>query len=162
MGQDEDLASAGVATNDDTGEPGLPIHADLRRLLDYWNRKRGNRLCPCRGDIDPIDLRFMLDRIALTEVHENPRRYRLRLVGTWWHRLLGFESTGMWMEDWPHANQHRITIEFYQALLAGRQPRFKRRDAMIDDRLLQYEIMLLPLSEDSLRISMILTGIGAD
>ena len=33
---------------------------------------------------------------------------------------------------------------------------------MIDDRLLQYEIMLLPLSEDSLRISMILTGIGAD
>jgi hypothetical protein len=151
-----------VAIDDASGSEGPPANADLRRLLDYWNEKRGERHYPSRADIDPLDLRFMLDRIALTEVHENPRRYRLRLVGTWWLRLLGFESTGMWMENWPHANQHRITVEFYQAMLDAKQPRFKHRDAIIDDRLLQYEILLLPLSEDNEHISMIVTGIGPD
>jgi hypothetical protein len=102
----------------------------------------------------------MLDRIALTEVHDDPRRYRLRLVGGFWYRLLGFEATGMWLEDWPHANQRAITAAFYQAVIDGRVPRFLRRDGIVDDRVLSYEIMLLPLSEDGSRISMIMTGIG--
>jgi hypothetical protein len=143
-------------------QPATPSHGDLRRLLDYWQEKCQDRAYPRRRDIDPVDLHFMLDRIALTEVHEQPRRYRLRLVGTHWYRLLGFEATGLWMQDWPHANQRRITMEFYDALIAGRRPRFTRRDAMVDDRMLSYEIMLLPLSEDGTRISMIVTGIGPD
>jgi hypothetical protein len=145
-----------------TGAEALPRHPDLRRLLDYWNLRCGDRAFPRRGDIDPIDLKFMLDRIALTEVHENPRRYRLRLVGSFWYRIAGFEATGMWLEDWPHANQRKITVDSYEAMIADRQPRFTRRDAIVDDRSLHYEIMLLPLSEDGERISMIMTGIGTD
>jgi hypothetical protein len=34
------------------------------------------------------------------------------------------------------------------------------RDAWVDDKKLGYEILLLPLSEDGTRISMIVTGIG--
>ena len=145
-----------------TGAEALPRHPDLQRLLDYWNLRRGDRDFPRRGDIDPIHLKFMLDRIALTEVHENPRRYRLRLVGSFWYRIAGFEATGMWLEDWPHANQRKITVDSYEAMIADRQPRFTRRDAIVDDRSLHYEIMLLPLSEDGQRISMIMTGIGTD
>jgi hypothetical protein len=150
------------AINDADGNIGIPASADLRRLLEYWNEKRAGRRWPRRRDLDPVDLRFMLERIALTEVHDNPRRYRLRLVGSWWHRLLGFESTGMWMDDWPHEQQRQITVDFYEALVAGGRPRFRRRDAIVDDRLLQYEIMLLPLSDDGGDLSMILTGIGTD
>ena len=151
------------AINDATGLAELPASADLRRLLAYWNGQRGARTFPGRGDIDPVDLGFMLDRIALTEVHDgDPRRYRLRLVGSFWHRLVGFEATGMWLEDWPHANQRKITMDFYEALIAGRAPRFTRRDAIVDDQVLSYEIMLLPLSEDGSRVSMIMTGIGQD
>ncbi|HVY99653.1 MAG TPA: PAS domain-containing protein [Dongiaceae bacterium] len=149
-----------LAINEATGLAEMPASMDLRRLLAYWDRQRGGRPFPGRGDIDPIDLRFMLDRIALTEVHEDPRRYRLRLVGSFWHRLVGFEATGMWLDDWPRANQRAITAAFYEALIAGRVPRFTRRDAIVDDQLLSYEIMLLPLSEDGRRISMIITGIG--
>lgn len=108
----------------------------------------------------------MLDRIALTEVHDapdhGPRRYRLRLVGSYWYRLLGFEATGMWMDDFPRSNQRKLTEDFYAALIEGRQPRFALRDVILDDQLLHYEIMLLPLSEDGSRISMIMTGIGLD
>jgi hypothetical protein len=149
-----------LAVNQATGLAQSPETEDLRKLLAYWDRQRGDRVFPSRAAIDPIDLRFMLDRIALTEVHEGPRRYRLRLVGGYWYRLLGFELTGMWLDDWPQANQRAITSAFYEAMIDGRVPRFLRRDSIVDDRVLSYEIMLLPLSEDGSRISMIMTGIG--
>jgi hypothetical protein len=154
------------AIDHSNGAPALPHSADLRRLLAYWQERCGAAEFPRRADVDPADLRFMLDRIALTEVHEaadaGPRRYRLRLVGSFWHRLLGFEATGRWMHEWPHANQRKLTEDFYAAVIEGRQPRFARRDVILDDQLLHYEIMLLPLSEDGSRISMIMTGIGPD
>ena len=137
-----------------------PRHKDLRRLLDYWRRQRGARAFPRRADIDPLDLGFMLERIALTEVHEDPRRYRLRIVGSWWAALVGFESTGMWLDDWPTAGQQRLTEETYEMVIAGRAPLHAVRDAWVDNRKLNYEILLLPLSEDDARISMIVTGIG--
>src|SRR3954470_6016598 len=150
------------------GSEALPKSADLRRLLAYWQERCGTRDFPRRADIDPVDFRFMLDRIALTEVHEDPvdpaaaRRYRLRLVGSFWHRLAGFELTGKWMHEFPRANQRKLTEDFYAALIEGRRPRFAERDAIVDDQLLRYEILLLPLSEDGSRISMIMTGIGPD
>ena len=155
------------AINHADGREALPKSADLKRLLDYWEQRSGPREFPRRADVEPFDLRFMLDRIALTEVHEDPadpgrRRYRLRLVGSYWHRMLGFEATGLWMENWPHANQRALTEDFYAAMIDTRKPRFAQRDIIVDDQLLHYEIMLLPLSEDGSRISMIMTGIGPD
>jgi hypothetical protein len=155
---------SGTAINHADGSEALPKSADLRRLLAYWHEHRGARAFPRRADVDPVDFRFMLDRVALTEVHESdggaPRRYRLRVVGSYWYRLLGFEATGIWMHDWPRANQRKLTEDFYAALIEGRRPRFAERDAIVDEQLLHYEIMLLPLSEDGSRISMIMTGIG--
>jgi hypothetical protein len=137
-----------------------PRHPDLRRLLEYWHGQRGARDFPTRADIDPLDLRFMLDRIALTEVHERPRRYRLRLVGSWWARLAGFEMTGMWLDDLPPASLRKLTSDTYDALLIARRPLCTVRDSWVDDKRLSYEILLLPLAEDNTRISMIMTGIG--
>jgi hypothetical protein len=155
---------SGGAINHADGSEAVPKSADLQRLLRYWYERRGSREFPARADIDPIDFRFMLDRIALTEVHDSegqePRRYRLRVVGSYWYRLLGFEATGMWMHEWPRANQRKLTEDFYAALIEGRRPRFAERDVIVDDQLLHYEIMLLPLSEDGSRISMIMTAIG--
>jgi hypothetical protein len=137
-----------------------PRHADLLRLLDYWRHKCNGRAFPRRADMDALDFGFMLGRIALTEVHEDPRRYRLRLVGSWWAGLVGFESTGLWVEDWPHANQRKLIAETYDAVIARRRPLCALRDAWVDDRKLSYEILLLPLSEDGTHVSMIMTGIG--
>ncbi len=68
---------------DEAGAPASAEHPDLKRLLSYWHTQRGDRSFPRRADIDPIDLHFMLERIALVEIHgEAPRRYRVRVVGT--------------------------------------------------------------------------------
>ena len=139
-----------------------PRHPDLVRLLGYWRDRCGARDFPRRADIDPVDFAFMLNRVALTEIHEDPRRYRLRIVGSWWARLVGFESTGMWLDDWPHANQRQLSIESYERMIAARHPLCSHRDAWVDDRKLRYEILHLPLSEDGQRISMIMTAIGPE
>lgn len=147
-------------TGDGDGGQALPRHADLLRLLDYWRRRCGDRAFPRRGDIDPVDFSFMLDRIALTEVHKGERRFRLRVVGSWWYSITGAELTGTWVEDLPGANQRRISIEAYDRMIAARRPTVTVRDAWVDERKLSYEIMHLPLSEDGTRISMIMTAIG--
>jgi len=68
--------------------------------------------------------------------------------------------TGTWVDDWPLANIGKLTIDTYEAVIASRAPLCAQRDAWVDEKRLSYEIMLLPLSEDDARISMIMTGIG--
>ena len=144
-------------------EEGTPVPArtpDLRRLLAYWDEKRGARRFPGRADIDPIDLRFMLDRIALIEVHDQGRRFKLRVVGSWWSRKFGFEPTGIWLEDWPNPEQMQLTLKSYEKLLVLRRPVLLHRDEWVEGTMLSYEAILLPLSDDDDRISMIVAGNG--
>jgi hypothetical protein len=158
-GSDEPVAAwEGV---DEVGAPVLARTPDLQRLLTYWHEKRGGRSFPARADIDPLDLGFMLDRIALVEVHDQvTRRFRLRLVGTWWTRKYDFEPTGSWLEDWPSTAQKNLTLASYEKLLVLRRPLILQRNEWLDGATLYYEAALLPLSDDGARISMILAGIG--
>jgi hypothetical protein len=172
--QDGNKVSAAI--NAATGQPGIPDHPDLQRLLAYWSRQRGDRAFPRRQDIDPVDLCFMLNRIALTEIHDHDPRsaaddtgvqpagpvpiYRFRVVGTWWRDLTGVELTGFWSDRMPSQTVSDITVRFYRTMTALRQPLFDRRNAWIDERRFDYQIMIMPLSEDGQRISMIMTGIG--
>lgn len=163
-----------AAINAATGQPGMPDHPDLQRLLAYWCRQRGDRAFPRRQDIDPLDLAFMLNRIALTEIHDHDPRhhavgarpasvapfYRFRIVGTWWRDLAGIELTGLWSDGLPSQGMTDITVSFYRTMTALRRPLFDRRNAWIDGKRYNYQIMIMPLSEDGQRISMIMTGIG--
>ena len=148
---------------DESGAPIAVRTPDLQRLLAYWHQKRGKQTFPARADIDPIDLGFMLDRIALVEVHEQAsRRFRLRVVGSWWSRKYDFEPTGSWLEDWPSSAQRDLTMASYEKLLTLRRPVILHRNEWLDGAMLSYEAALLPLSDNGERISMIFAGIGRD
>lgn len=96
-----------------------PQHPDLLRLHRYWQDRRGTRSFPRRADLDVVDLGFMLDRIALTEVHDDPRRYRLRVVGSWWAPIAGRELTGTWIDEWPQAKLRKLTVDTYEEVIAA-------------------------------------------
>jgi hypothetical protein len=152
--------------NDAVDESGAPVtvrHADIRRLLAYWREKRGAGNFPKRADIDPIDLRFMLDRIGLVEAHEGDIwRFRIRVAGSWWRGQYGFEPTGLWLDQWPNPEQRQLVLATYRSLMELRKPLVFLRNHWVDDRKLEYEAALLPMSEDGERISMILAGIALD
>lgn len=145
----------------ENGNQCLAKNADLNKLLAYWNEKRDGRSFPQRADLDPIDLRFMLDRISLVEIHGTAnRRYKLRLVGSWWVQKFGVEGTGTWVEDWPNPTQRQVTLASYEALIMHRRPVLVARNAIADGNVLDFELLLLPFSEDGTQISLIVVGLG--
>ncbi len=54
----------------------------LRQLFLYWDEKRGHCRAPSRDDIDPAGIREVLSSVFLIDVEAEPRRYRVRLMGT--------------------------------------------------------------------------------
>jgi hypothetical protein len=64
-------------------------HLDLYK---YWLWKRGARIMPARGDIDPISIPQLLPHLMITERAGDHFRYRL--VGSAIVQTIGYDATG--------------------------------------------------------------------
>jgi hypothetical protein len=133
-------------------------HPELLRLYDYWNAKRRGRPMPTRQDIDPLELRPLLPHIALIEVEQNPRRYRYRLVGTQLVSILGQDVTGKYLDQMPPLFR-RFATNAYAELMARKAPTYAVYDTHIPMfRAVRYKRLMLPLSPDGDRITMVVAG----
>ena len=54
---------------------------EIRKMADYWSRRRGERSLPRRTDIDPIDIPWALSRIFLVDYEPDERTFRYRIAG---------------------------------------------------------------------------------
>lgn len=70
----------------------------IRRLLSYWNQKRGDRAMATRDDIDPGEIRDLLPNIVMVDI-EVPFRVRYRLVGTRVADFNRIDFTGRYLDD---------------------------------------------------------------
>lgn len=59
--------TSGTETPADSTTTSLIDDEDLRRLFDYWRVQRCGRLMPSRGDIDPLDIGWALNRVFLVD-----------------------------------------------------------------------------------------------
>ena len=132
----------------------------LRRIWLFFEQNRGSRAMLSRADIDPGDLRHVLSRVALIEVYHEPRRYRMRLVGTHLTSAFGFDPTGKWVDQWPDATGQQLLETTFELTVAAKRAHYMRRRASIGRATLLFETMILPLSSDGEIINMLLT-IGA-
>jgi len=126
-------------------------HADLTRLHDYWHARCRDGGLPLRGDIDPVDLGWMLDRISLFECHEGsapgqPVRFRCRVAGTWYRQRFDFEANGSWLESWPDLAMRDSVAAFYRLIHADGKARRVVRDCSADGVATAYEGAGLPLA----------------
>jgi hypothetical protein len=68
-------------------------HSSVRELFDYWNERRGRRVAPERGDIEPGDIRGVLaDTFILA--FDPPASHPFRIAGTRVCALFGRELKG--------------------------------------------------------------------
>ncbi len=134
---------------------------NLRRLLAYWNDKRGNRAMPGRADIDPLDFLYILGNSSLIEVHRggDGLRYRFRLIGTNVASRLGYDVTGRWLDDVPEPGYRAHLQRAFDRLVASAAPQFERPDMLIDNRVHCYEVLRLPLGADGRTVDMLLTAV---
>lgn len=127
-----------------------PILRDFYRL---WNSRRGNRHCPARTDMAPIDMRFTFPSTAVIEVEGRPPRFRFRYANINWtnggtpHGLAGQNPERITM---PGFAQHILPI--WREVVATGVPVGVIRNDISADILPSREALVLPFAFNHVEI----------
>lgn len=100
----------------------------LKRLLAYWEDKRGGKEMPTRADIDPAGIgKDLLPWVALTEIVDGGARFRFRLCGTGLAELAGLDLTGRYVDELnPSQAYADYIIGLYRTAVMRRRPIYSR------------------------------------
>jgi hypothetical protein len=134
----------------------------LRRLVTHWQQMRGGRRMPARADFDPLDVRYALGTISLIDVHRDPLRFYFRLDGTKQVDLFGIDCTRRYLDEVMPVEHAAMATGSYREVVDGRAPRYHRRTIPFRERLIDYEIVILPFSSDGERVDILMTGLVPD
>ena len=149
------------SSNSAPGNGRLP-DARLLQLYGYWLERKGARKFPSRRDIDPVDIRYILNCVMLVDVLRDPLRFRVRLHGTSMVMKAGYDLTGRVLDELPITEYRVYVIDRCKGLVASGEPAFIRHDRILDDQLRSYEALWLPFSEDGQNVTMLLCALIYD
>jgi hypothetical protein len=138
-------------------------HAEHRRVYEYWLRKCRDERLPARADIDPVDLRRQLPRLALVDVLRKPDglQFRHRLTGTEIVERAGRDPTGKRFDELYSGSYLQTALATYRHVVETGRPHLSERSyPLVPDRqYLQYDRLLLPLAADGRTVDMVLINI---
>jgi hypothetical protein len=121
-------------------------HRSTQALFAYWNKQRGNRPAPDRGDIDPVDIRHQLgDTFMLAADFVDTLRFRLagtRVCALFNRELKGEAFNGLWDEASTKMIDALATVVIDEQ--AGAVAGVSGRTA--DGAEIDLELLLLPLA----------------
>jgi hypothetical protein len=130
---------------------------DIAAFYAYWDGKRGNRGMPARSDIDPLEMVSFLPGIVLIDVVADARRFVYRLVGTREVAMRGRDPTGKSVAEGFYGASAIASMASYQDVVDRRAPRLERREFTTPEgRYGREQVILLPLSADGMRVTMII------
>ena len=117
---------------------------------------------PARRDFDPLEVRFALGYISLIDVHRDPLRFYFRLDGSKQVELFGVECTRRYLDEAMPAEHAAMAQASYSEVVNRGEPRYHRRQIVFHERLMDYEAIILPFSNDGERVDLLMTGIVPD
>jgi hypothetical protein len=126
-------------------------HPTSRKLFDYWNKQRGNRLAPERSEIEPSEIRQLLgDTFVLAADGAASHPFRLagtRLCALFTRELKTESFVRLWEKSGQNAVRELISVVMEEkvGVVAG-VTGTTANDAMLS---LDLELLLLPLSHHS-------------
>lgn len=132
-------------------------HPDIAALVAYWQRIHPAEGLPGRQHFDPVDVPALLPHIWLMDVHRNPWRFRVRLVGTAIVAFSGRDSTGRWCDE---AFPTFARSEAYTHIVACADrgiPSFCTAKLLVKDDHRLSQRVHLPLAADGRQVDMILS-----
>ncbi|NBC31601.1 MAG: PAS domain-containing protein [Alphaproteobacteria bacterium] len=84
---------------EDFSSDDLP-HSRMQAMFGYWTERRNGGTMPPVSAIDPLDMpRNSLAYLAVLEIVDNPRRFRIRLQGTQMVEAIGRDLTGQYLDE---------------------------------------------------------------
>jgi hypothetical protein len=137
------------------------FHDDgLRLLYAHWQAVRGARPAPARREIDPAAIAAVLPSIALFDVEETPRRYRIRLMGSRNVAWYGADPSGCYLDELDIGNGRAelcATLDrIVDLVVPGHMTGEYTRQ---EGQYLRYERLFMPLSNDGRRVDMLLGAV---
>jgi len=131
---------------------------ELRRLHEYWQTKRGERMFPARADIDPLDFALILSHVSLVQVVGDPPRFRYRLVGSNTSQRLGGQLTGKYTDVLPDEGMRSMVEALYRGTVTLRRPLANRGETVYAGERWSWETLSMPLASKPAVIDMLLIG----
>lgn len=129
----------------------------LKRLLAYWNAKRGDRAMPARRDIAPEEMREHLGRLDLLDV-EAPATFRYRLHGSITAYRDRRNMTGMTTGEYTDTAFGDMLTRHLRECVDTATPAYRHFVAQQGDEHWEYFRLVLPLSEDGTHVNMLLVS----
>ncbi|MFO1090290.1 MAG: PAS domain-containing protein [Hyphomicrobiales bacterium] len=122
------------------------LHPQSRALFRYWERVRGERNAPNRGDIDLKEIRDIVRWLCILERDPVRQSYRWRLAGTGVCRIFGRELTGEPVfRGWDRFEQQMLSGMLDQ-VVGTLQPSVSRiRAITMSGEQLGLELIALPM-----------------
>jgi hypothetical protein len=137
----------------------LITHPLLLTLYDYWLGKRGVRSVMLRADLDPLEIPSLLQNLILSDVADEGRAIRYRLVGTEIVTAHGFDYTGRTIEQLTSGTTLAFTQQLYGIIVTQRVPVYSEGNFRWVGKEHRWTSRLhLPLSRDGNQIDMVLAG----
>ena len=133
-------------------------YPDLDVAFATWDRLRGDSIAPRRTDIDPADFVAVLPRILIADVFHTGDEvdFRYRLSGTGICNVHGSDLTAMRPQDLRPPEYGALVHQHYCDAVASRRPALHLFLLDRETTSRSYARLLLPLSEDGTRISMLM------
>ena len=128
-------------TVDDMSDP------KMRVLYEYWLSIKGDKFLPSRADFEPTKVPQALTHITIINVEEDPRRYKLVLVGSENVKAFGSEVTGKYLDEIPLLHKH--VNDRYDWLVDNKRPYIYHGQLLWSEKtFLDYNMLGLPLSSN--------------
>jgi hypothetical protein len=126
-------------------------------LYRYWDRLRGGRFAPARGEIEPTEIPGLLSRISLLVVEPEPLRFRYRLSGTAINEAHGLEMTNRYVDELEPPAFARQMHDWLARLVHDRRPQLVEWHYLNQTgRPRHYRVLRLPLSSNGEDVDMIM------
>jgi hypothetical protein len=120
---------------------------DLKRLLEYWKEKRGERAMPARADISPHDLKSALKTLQLFDVIDGGEDFHVRIMGGTVSGTFDFNPNGHRLSE--HAGSQDGLLRVLQRLVREMIPLICRFHRTVHEGLtVYYTSLFLPLGEN--------------
>jgi hypothetical protein len=132
----------------------------LARMYEYWRARRGNRLLPLHGDIDPVDFAKYLQSVMLVDVVSGAAGepdFVYRLVGTREVAERGQDPTGERVAIAYRGPSAEDALHCYRTVVETRRPHVDLTPFSIAGRYTRdVGNIFLPFSADGRRVTRIL------
>ncbi|MDX1400898.1 MAG: PAS domain-containing protein [Kiloniellales bacterium] len=145
-------------------DPASLTSPSVSRLLRDWERVRqsdrtGLNDLPAWSDFDVAEMGYILGRLNLLEIELSPTRYRFHVHGSAGASYIGDDLTGKYLEDYQDEDYREFVKAAFTAAHRDRSPKVVIEKAFtLDKRILRWEGVILPLANDHVNPSHILTG----